>query len=238
MASNPEPLAWRNSKAKQILHSLLVSGIIPCTGTSKAQVQEIWNLHCLPRREFAGFQFAKFAARLRAMQKRHREGEETRVWKNSNAQHVLLSLLVSGEIPCTEISKAQMQEIWNLHCLPRQEFDGFLFAKFPARLEAMQKRHLEHRGHAELEQDVFVLHKQHFPTPTHNHRGEPQWHGSDAERFLKADVAAKTHETMPPQQLQRTRMAYQHYPLEVFRKHIHQEVRLQKLHRQYGTNQV
>ena len=89
------------------------------------------------------------------MQKCHRDGEEPHVWKNSNAQHVLLSLLVSGEIPCTELSKVPMQEILNLYCLPRHKFDGFLLAKFPAQLEAMQKRRLEHRGHAELEQAVF-----------------------------------------------------------------------------------
>lgn len=157
-------------------------------------------------------------------------------WRNSNAQRVLQSLLISGEIRCAATSKAQMEEIWNRHCLPRPEFAGFQFSKFPARLRAMQKRHLEQRGHSEVEYAALLQHRQHFPTPAVNHRGEPQWHGSDAERLLKADVTLKTHEMMAPQQLYRTRIEYQVYPLEVFRKHIHQEVRLQKLLLQYRKN--
>lgn len=158
---------------------------------------------------------------------------EPHPWRNSNAQKVLQALLVSGEIPCTKTNKARMEEIWNTHCLHRQEFAGFQFTKFPARLRAMQQRHTTQVGHAEAENAILLLHNQHFPTPTLNHRGEPQWHGSNAERLLKADIAAKTNESMTPKQMHCTRIEYQIYPLEVFRKHIHQEVRLQKLRKQY-----
>ena len=125
-----------------------------------------------------------------------------------------------------------MEDIWNTHCLPRQEFVGFQFAKFPARLRAMQKRHVSQGGHAEAEHAVLLLHKPHCPTPMINHRGEPQWHGSNAERLLKADIAAKVNEAMTPKQMHCSREEYKIYPLEVFRKHIHQEVRLQKLRKQ------
>lgn len=162
---------------------------------------------------------------------------EPHPWRNSEAQKILQELLISGEIPCTTTNKVKMEEIWKKYCLPRQEFAGFGFTKFPARLRAMQKRHAMNRGHTNSEYAALLYHKQNFPTPTLNHRGEPQWHGSDAERLLKADVSAKVHETMAPQQLHRTRMEYQIYPLEVFRKHIHQEVRLQKLYLQYGHHQ-
>jgi hypothetical protein len=158
---------------------------------------------------------------------------EPHPWRGSMAQQVLQSLIVSGKIQCTTTNKAQMEEIWNVHCRPRQVFAGFQFAKFPARLRAMQKRHLAQRGHAEVEYAALLQHKQHFPTPSKNHQGEPQWHGSDAERLLKADVAAKLNETMAPRYLRLTRMEYQMFKLEVFRKHIHQEVRLQKLQLQY-----
>jgi hypothetical protein len=101
----------------------------------------------------------------------------------------------------------------------------------------MQKRHATQGEQADSEYAALLHHKQHFPTPILNHGGKPQWYGSDAERLLKADVSAKIHETMAPQQLHRTRTEYQIYPLEVFRKHIHQEVRLQKLYLQYGHHQ-
>jgi hypothetical protein len=164
------------------------------------------------------------------------QSAEARPWRNSEAQKLLQKLLVSGEIPISSTtSRMAPVEIWNNVCLPRQEFAGFLFEKFPQRLRAMRKRLLEKGGRSEQEYVAFLHDKQHFPTPSHNHRGEPRWHGSDAERLLKLDVTAKKHELMAPQQLHGTRKEYQDYALVVFRKHIHQEVRLQKLVFQYDS---
>ena len=54
--------------------------------------------------------------------------------------------------------------------------------------------------------------------------------------LLKRDVAEKRHETMAPQLLHKTRIEYMDYPLDVLRKHIHQEVRLRKLIFQFQTS--
>ncbi|KAI2500862.1 hypothetical protein MHU86_13582 [Fragilaria crotonensis] len=156
-------------------------------------------------------------------------------WRNSDAQKELRSLLLSGEVPSLQ-GIMSPSDIWNTFCAPRPAFSGFLFNKFPPRLRAMQKQHLVKSGRAANEHAALAHDRIHFPRPSHNHRGEPQWHGSDAERLLKFDVAAKNHETMTPQQLYGTRTHYQVYPLEVFRKHIHQEVRLLKMKSQYGKN--
>ena len=111
--------------AQQVLKSLIASSAIQCTTTSKAQVEEIWNMHCRPRQEFAGFQFARFPARLRAMQKRHleqightppvgtkktksppqAEPPEPHAWRDSVAQQIIKSLLNSGEIQCTSMKR-------------------------------------------------------------------------------------------------------------------------------------
>lgn len=87
---------------------------------------------------------------------------EPHPWRDSNAQKVLQALLVSGEIPCTATNKERMLEIWTTHCLPRREFAGFQFAKFPKRLRAMQKRHATQYGHAEAEEAILLLHKNTF----------------------------------------------------------------------------
>jgi hypothetical protein len=55
----------------------------------------------------------------------------------------------------------------------------------------------------------------------------PCWQDSEAERLLKIDIeaggiAAALHE---PQKLWKSRSEYQAFPLNVFRKHIHQETR-------------
>ncbi|KAI2491308.1 hypothetical protein MHU86_23253 [Fragilaria crotonensis] len=145
----------------------------------------------------------------------------------------LRNLLTTGTVPSVSgiMSPA---DVWKTFCAPRPEFSGFLYQKFPQRLRAMQKQQLSKSGRA-AEENAALLHDRiHFPTPTHNYRGELQWHGSEAERLLKFDVSIKNHERMTPHQLYHTRIQYQEYPLEVVRKHIHQEVRLLKLKSQYG----
>jgi hypothetical protein len=154
-------------------------------------------------------------------------------WRNSDAQKELRSLLMSGVVPSLQGTMSPA-DIWKTFCAPRPAFSGFLYKKFPPRLRAMQKQHLMKGGRAADEHAALIHDRINFPRPSHNHRGEPQWHGSDAERLLKFDVAAKNHEIMTPRQLYGTRISYQEYPLEVFRKHIHQEVRLLKLRSQYA----
>jgi hypothetical protein len=53
----------------------------------------------------------------------------------------------------------------------------------------------------------------------------PCWDLSDAQRLLKEDIAVERHKAMQPQELRMTRLEYQRFPKDVFRKHIHQEVR-------------
>lgn len=50
------------------------------------------------------------------------------------------------------------------------------------------------------------------------------WHLSDAFRLLKQDVKDGLHEAMKPAELYATRQEYSDFPLDVFRKHIYQEV--------------
>ena len=52
------------------------------------------------------------------------------------------------------------------------------------------------------------------------------WDGSDAQRLLKEDMDdRKQHEKMKPKMFYLSRPEYQHFPLEKFRGHIHQELR-------------
>jgi hypothetical protein len=53
----------------------------------------------------------------------------------------------------------------------------------------------------------------------------PRWDLSDAQRLLKEDIAVGLHKIMTPQELRKTKSEYERFPKDVFRKHIHQEVR-------------
>jgi len=70
------------------------------------------------------------------------------------------------------------------------------------------------------------------PVAAHNHRGEPRWEGSEAQRLLKVDMDNDMHKLMVPEALHHTRQVYMDYPLVVFRKHIEQEERARKLRAQ------
>jgi hypothetical protein len=53
----------------------------------------------------------------------------------------------------------------------------------------------------------------------------PRWDGSEAQLLLELDIDEERHLQMPPKRLRETKLAYQAFPLDIFRKHINQEVR-------------
>jgi hypothetical protein len=50
------------------------------------------------------------------------------------------------------------------------------------------------------------------------------WHKSEAKKLLKQDIDDGKHLHMKPSELRGTRKEYEDFGLEVFRKHIHQDV--------------
>jgi hypothetical protein len=97
-------------------------------------------------------------------------------------------------------------DIWKTFRKPRTEFSGFSCTKFPDLLRAMQKQHLLKVGRAADENSVLLNDRINFLTPSHSHQGERQWHGSEAERLLKFDVLAMSHEGMAPSQVHDTQL--------------------------------
>jgi hypothetical protein len=50
------------------------------------------------------------------------------------------------------------------------------------------------------------------------------WHKSEAKKLLKQDIDDGKNRDMKPSELRGTRKEYEEFTLEVFRKHIHQDV--------------
>jgi hypothetical protein len=80
----------------------------------------------------------------------------------------------------------------------------------------------------QTDQEAFNIAKKNHPTPELNSRGEPQWHGSAAQKLLKETVEAGEHKGVKPKKLWQSRPEYQVYSLDTFRDHIYQEGRLLK----------
>jgi hypothetical protein len=153
-------------------------------------------------------------------------------WRHSEAKKLLSQLIARGDIPRDGSMKPKI--VWNAFCLPRHEFLFFKYPNFPSRLRSLLKTYNGKVDRAGTDVDALAHDRILFPKATHNHRGEPRWEGSEAERLLKLDVDDQKHKTVKPIELYKSRPEYyEHYPLEIFRNHIYQEVRLRKFVLQY-----
>jgi hypothetical protein len=75
-----------------------------------------------------------------------------------------------------------------------------------------------------------------YPTSAHNHHGEPQWEGSEAQHFLKLDVSEDKHILLQPKGLLESRKEfYENYSLSVIQKHVEQEAGLQKFRARHSS---
>ena len=156
--------------------------------------------------------------------------DEPQAWIGSSARLVLEQLIMSGEIPATGMTP---KAVWETFCLGRLEFEGFRYKNFPSRLWSMRAQIEANSQRSARENAAFVRDQEFFPVSAVTNRGKPRWQGSAAERLLKADIAEMLNDRMTPAALQRTREEYRPFDSDVFRKHIHQEVRLRKYIAQY-----
>jgi hypothetical protein len=145
-------------------------------------------------------------------------------WKDSEAKRLLIQDLMSGEIPLDpkEMEPAQVY-------LQRPEFASlFAYERFRDRLRDLRAQ-IRASNHCARSDSAALAHDRRiYPKKTYNHRGEPRWEGSEAERLLKLDIDKGKNKSLKPIDLHQSRNEYKMYPLTVFRKHIDQEERRRK----------
>jgi hypothetical protein len=155
-------------------------------------------------------------------------------WQNSEAKKLLLQDLHTGAIPLDG-------DLMTPRDAYRQrpefaEFDGY--ANFPSRLRGARQQVARLQNRAASDSAAFAHDQQIYPNAAKNHRGEPRWEGSKAERLLRQDMDEGKHKAMKPQLLYNARKEYyEHYPLKVFREHIYQEEKRRKFLVQYRSHQ-
>lgn len=144
-------------------------------------------------------------------------------WKDSEAKRLLIKDLTSGNIPLDpkEMEPAQVY-------LQRPEFASFAYEHFRDRLRDLRAQIRASKHCASSDSAALAHDRRIYPKKTHNHRGEPRWEGSEAERLLKQDMDEGKNKTLKPIDLHQSRKEYKLYPLTVFRKHIDQEERRRK----------
>jgi hypothetical protein len=154
-------------------------------------------------------------------------------WSNSKPGSVSSSLFLrAGEIDMI----LTPQRVWDpLLVIPRPEFSGF-----PLRQQGLSRRVLQANPTATRLRKA-VAHEDSsccigtwspsfdLDTCSTDHQGEPRWQGSEAERFLKLDVAENEHHLMNLTALRLTCRVPQSILLEVFENIFNKKFAFEKL---------
>ena len=148
-------------------------------------------------------------------------------WRYHPLREFFLEKLSSNEIPA-DYNLMGPFDVWNKYC-DNDLFEGMKYdGTFQRRLLTLRKQFLEGQSRAQDDLNAFNIAKTNHPPPPFNHRGEPQWNGSEAQRLLEIDMSDKKHFDLKPEDLWETRVEYKEFYLETFRNHIHQADRTRK----------
>ena len=109
-------------------------------------------------------------------------------------------------------------------CFRDVPFDQFSVRYSEATKAAAKRRERSAQEAAWLEHDRRL-----HPRQTHNGRGEPVFDMDEAKTYLRADIKAKLHKQMTPEELWESRPeVYKKFKLDIFRQRIYQEIRRNK----------
>jgi hypothetical protein len=154
----------------------------------------------------------------KAAAKKVSEARAVSPWINSKAKKQLYHDIIDGTVTDGMAPGAVF--------LMRPEFQVYKEENFKTNFKSLKKAIRAKQGYAVTDSAAFANDRRVNPLlqPT----GRPRWNGSAAERFLKEDIEEGLHMTMKPAALYQTRQEYQVFALDVFRPHIHQEIRSSK----------
>jgi hypothetical protein len=164
----------------------------------------------------------KSARRRREEEEEEEEGPEPPAWGTSHAKELLLDDIRAG--------------IWKRGDPPaavrlsRPEFEAYKLKKFGPNFRAACDQLSEAQARAKADAAAIANDRQIHPRSALTVHGYPQWDGSTASLLLiqdLKDIEEGRLAIMKPKALRELRDEYLAFPLDVFRKHIHQNHRIQ-----------
>lgn len=154
--------------------------------------------------------------------------EEDVAWLQHPARELLKDAFMNDRIPLD----------WNRR--PKDIYDKFVDdpafagvsfdATFTSRLRSLRDIVKRKKQRVTTDQAAFDIFRKNHPERQVNDIGDLRWEGSSAQAFLKQDMKDGLHLGLLPSQFRETRGEYKLFSKTKFRKHIHQEKRLGKLH--------
>jgi hypothetical protein len=181
----------------------------------------------------------KFGRMLRLLRSKHKNGDldnedkptKPIEWAKSAAKHVLRHWFRDGTIS-SSFENEEIEQIWKDHCKDNAAFKRMKYDEaFVRRIKSVRDDHQKKVKRCEDDLKAYTAAKLNHPTPLFDHRGKPQWNGSEAQRQLKELIAEGLPDGKEPRELWLANQEFQKYELRCFRDHIYQEKRLQKFNR-------
>jgi hypothetical protein len=151
-------------------------------------------------------------------------------WRTCAGRMLLCSDIRNGDIP------ANMD--WRTAFHRRAEFavgetPDEALRLFESRLKSARKILSSRDARASVEHAMLREDRQCIPIPTTNHRGEPRWEGSQAQKLLKKDIADGKHKAMTRMDFYQSRSEYQQFFKSTIDGKAVQEEKLIKFTKQY-----
>ena len=181
--------------------------------------------------EFKGVDYDElFIQRLKSLRSQVMKEEPLLDWNEHHpARQLIFEEISEGRIPL-DSTQMDASEVWNRYSTTSQfKMRGMKFGEtFKRRLAALRKQIGRDKDRASADKEAVARAIKNHPPAIHNHRGEPQWNGSQAQQLLKQDIDSGVHLTMKPMELRLIRPQYQEFGIDTFRWKIHQEIRTRK----------
>jgi len=237
--SVPAKEQWQ--KVRDLLKGALLSNGIPADSKEMKpkQVWEKFTAEDHPALHGPCIEYGdKFTRTLRNLRNKHKSGDllnealpKALNWRKSAAKQALKGWFKDFTIAADYDTEGglQAQGVWDAHCDKHRAFKRLKCnAQFIDRLKRVRDDYRQRALRCQNDLEAFNNAVQNHPTPALNHRGEPQWNGSDAQRFLTQDLKDGNNAGLYPEEFRLERPEYQVYSLVTFRDHIYQEQRLVK----------
>ena len=138
---------------------------------------------------------------------------------NVSKAYSLLFLLHMDQSKSRVINAMTDEQLWESH----DQFKLYDFAKFKEYNKRMKDLTSKRKERIRNEEAAFNRDMLKLPPKNTTARGYPFWNNHPASDLLKEDETNGTAKQMKPEDLWKSRLEYQDFPLLVFRKHIYQE---------------
>ena len=201
---------WGTSDAKELLRKDINEGRV----TEEMQPKQVYGMHP----EYKKYKYTNFTTNLKALRESIRDkGKYWTDWGTSEAKELLKKDIEEGRV--TE--QMQPHQVYEMH----PEYKRYKYTNFTANLGSLKGAINDSHKHADFDDAALANDERLHPRSATTTAGLPRWDGSEAQGLLKMDVDDGKHDSMQPKDLYESRVEYEVFSLEVFRKHIYQETR-------------